>query len=108
MRAREQARGAVVGLAASALLLSAACGDDEDAGSDPPPAATASPTATEAAATAAPTREPSLGVLDELLELSSRFEQVAVWGRDPGGVRFESPNGITIDAAGNVYVTTST
>ena len=86
-------------LAAIAVLLIAACGDDEDAASDPPPGAT------EAAATASPTREPSSGVLDELLELSSGFEQVAVWGRDPGGVRFESPNGITIDAEGNVYVT---
>ena len=65
----------------------------------------AAPEPTAAAAAAAPTREPSSGVLDELLELSSGFEQVAVWGRDPGGVRFESPNGITIDAEGNVYVT---
>lgn len=48
---------------------------------------------------------PSSGVFEELLELSSRFEQVAVWGRDPGGVRFESPNGLTIDDAGDVYVT---
>ena len=93
------------GLAASALLLVAACGDDEDAASDPPPTATASAAATEAAATSAPTDEPSSGVLDRLLELSWGFEQVAVWGRDPGGVRFEAPNGLTIDAAGNVYAT---
>ncbi len=86
-------------------LLGAACGDDEPARSAPPPIgtqATASASATPAPSTP---EEPSAGILDAILELSSGFEQVAVWGNDPGGPRFDAPNGITIDAKGDVYVT---
>jgi len=28
-----------------------------------------------------------------------------MWGRDPDGVRFDGPNGITVDDEGLVYVT---
>lgn len=33
------------------------------------------------------------------------FTEIAVWGADPGGVRFAGPNGLTVDTDGNVYVT---
>ena len=99
------ARGvsAVVNLVAAALLLIvASCGDQGDAAAgDQTPA----PTDATLTPAAAPTEEPSSGVLAALLELSSGFEQVAVWGRDPEGVRFEAPNGITIGVDGNIYVT---
>jgi len=101
-----------VGLVATALLLVAACSDDDDTGGESSPSGTAAseattPAASEATAppTATATAGPASGVLEELLELSSGFDQVSVWGRDPGGVRLEAPNGLTIDAAGNVYVT---
>ena len=89
---------------ATVLLLVAACSDDDDTGGEPSPSATAASGAT-APPTAVATAGPASGVFEELVELSSGFEEVAVWGRDPGGVRFEAPNGLTIDAAGNVYVT---
>ena len=68
-----------------------------------PSAASASPEPTEAPLAA--TEEPRSGVLDELLDLAAGFEEVAVWGRDPAGVSFEAPNGLTIDSEGFVYVT---
>ncbi|MEM8922841.1 MAG: NHL repeat-containing protein [Actinomycetota bacterium] len=34
-----------------------------------------------------------------------RFQQTATWGDDPEGVRFEGPNGLTVDGDGNVYAT---
>ena len=101
--------GTLTATLVSALLLVAACGDNDDAGAEATATAVAStdavPTAA-AAETATETATPETsGVLDELIELASGFEQVAVWGRGRGGVRFEAPNGLTIDADGNVYVT---
>ena len=40
----------------------------------------------------------------KLLELASAFAQVATWGRDPGGARFEARNRMTVDAEGVYYV----
>lgn len=65
--------------------------------------APALPTSTVTPPTA--TAEPRSGVLDGLIELASGFEEVAVWGRDPGGVSFEGPNGLTIDGEGSIYIT---
>lgn len=97
----------------SFLLIAAACGGDaesdatgEPAATNPPaasPSATAPPAATATVAATEPPEEDS-GLLDELIELASGFEEVAVWG-DRGGVSFEGPNGLTVDGDGAVYVT---
>ncbi len=49
---------------------------------------------------ATPAAGGSVASLNDILALSSRFEQTATWGAEVGGVRFLSPNGLTIDAAG--------
>lgn len=36
---------------------------------------------------------------------SNRFTETAIWGVEPGGVRFAAPNGLTIDVDGHVYST---
>jgi sugar lactone lactonase YvrE len=36
---------------------------------------------------------------------TNRFTETAVWGVEPGGVRFAAPNGLTIDVDGHVYST---
>ncbi len=36
---------------------------------------------------------------------ASVFKETAVWGEEPGGVRFAAPNGLTIDGGGHVYST---
>ena len=36
---------------------------------------------------------------------SNRFVETAIWGVEPGGVRFAAPNGLTIDVGGHVYST---
>lgn len=36
---------------------------------------------------------------------ASGFEETAVWGVEPGGLRFAAPNGLTIDVNGHVYST---
>ena len=36
---------------------------------------------------------------------ASGFQETAVWGIEPGGVRFMAPNGLTIDVDGHVYST---
>lgn len=36
---------------------------------------------------------------------ANEFVETAVWGAEPGGVRFAAPNGLTIDADGHVYST---
>lgn len=92
-------------------LLFAACGDDSgsgDASATAPPET--SGTATAIASTAAPstpeaTVEAPSGVLDELLSLAAGFEQVDVWGDNAGEIRFVTPNGMTIDDEGSIYVT---
>ena len=87
------------------LLLVAACGDGEPAQA-PAATTTASPSPTAPVATATLTPTPTQSAaFEELLRLSSHFEQVSVWGRGERGVRFQAPNGITVDAAGNIYVT---
>ncbi len=85
-----------------------ACGDstDSDSASSTTPAATTAPsTATATSENTTATTEAPSGVLDELLSLAAGFEQVDVWGDDAGEVRFVTPNGLTIDDEGSIYVT---
>jgi streptogramin lyase len=37
--------------------------------------------------------------------VSSDFQQTAIWGGEAGGAQLEAPNGLDVDAAGNVYST---
>ena len=39
---------------------------------------------------------------------TNEFEETAVWGADPDGVRFAAPNGLAIDADGHVQLVVST
>ena len=99
----------LVAMLVSALLLVTACGGDDDVGAEATSTAVtstdAAPTATDVAR-ATETATPAMsGALDALLELASGFAQVATWGGAPGEVRFEAPNGMTVDAEGLVYVT---
>ncbi len=59
------------------------------------------------ACSADPTPQPTSDREPEVTEPRpvSVFEETAVWGEAPGGVRFAAPNGLTVDSNGHVYST---
>jgi len=101
--------------AAGLLALLTACTSDDADGSALATSPAGTPAGTveaddrpaSATATAAspPTSGTPSGLLDELLALAAAFEQVDVWGDGPGEVSFVTPNGLTIDDEGSIYVT---